>query len=263
MESFLTGRVAKLGLDEEAFVPYLASLASDSESEESLRERLQTALENIGAENFSSFLDEFVAFCEGLSEHEKHRQEQQEIEARSQAEKALLATKVLRGNVETPAVAANKDETPEERKKRLVCSFFLFFPFFLVLSFGHFCNSKELLARYDVPDEIVMDASGKVLVRDVSEKTQINVDGNDNQERVRQAELEQVWFFCGVAWSSHLVFCSELDKRLKVKNKRSFPKPVHLTGRRRRLRLKKRDVKKLLKWKEKEEEEINKIKREL
>jgi hypothetical protein len=40
-----------------------------------------------------------------------------------------------------------------------------------------------------VPDEIVMDASGKVVVRDVSEKT-VNVDGNDNAERVRMAGVE-------------------------------------------------------------------------
>jgi hypothetical protein len=190
MEAFLAGRVSKLGLDEEAFVPYLASLASDRESDEPLRDRLQTALENIGAENFDAFLNELVTFCESLTISEQHSREQQEAEARVQAEKALLATKVLRGGA--AATVPDNNETPEERKKRQVFGFCFCFFFF----FFFFCSSsspfQELLARYDVPDEIVMDASGKVLLRDVSEKTQMNVDGNDNAERVRQAELEQV-----------------------------------------------------------------------
>lgn len=187
MEAFLTGRVGKLGVDEEAFVPYIASLASDPDSDEPLRERLKTALENIGAENYDAFLDEVIGFCEGLNLKETNDRAAQEAAAREQAEKALLATKVLRGQADASKItAANSDETPEDRKKRLVTKRTR------NVALLAFTCLQELLARYDVPDEIVMDASGQVRVRDVVEKTSISVDGNDNAERVRQAELEQV-----------------------------------------------------------------------
>jgi hypothetical protein len=121
MEGFLTGRVAKIGLDEEAFVPYLSSLACDSDADEPLRDRLNTALENIGAENFGVFVDELVAFFEDLKQQEKNDEECKEKQARFNAEQSLQSTKVLRGNaVSDSASAQHKDETAEERKRRLV-----------------------------------------------------------------------------------------------------------------------------------------------
>ncbi len=110
MEAFLTGRVSKLGLDEEAFVPYLASLASDRESaDEPLRDRLQTALENIGAENFDAFLNELVTFCESLTISEQHSREQQEAEARVQAE----TERILQTSRHTHAYPKSCDVWPE------------------------------------------------------------------------------------------------------------------------------------------------------
>ncbi len=173
MEAFLAGRVAAIGLDEEAFVPYIAGLLEEEDGGgEDVRELLTTALENAGAENFGSFVEEALQWREAKGSEAQQEEERRKREAIQAAEKALQASKVLRGDRKAAADVSGQEETMLERKKRL-----------------------ELLARYDVPDEIVMDDTGKVIVRDTSEKGGggggVGVDGNDNAERVKQGEAEK------------------------------------------------------------------------
>jgi len=167
MESFLLGRVAAVGLDEDVFVPYLATLLDEDDGAGDVRERLVAALENAGAENFASFVEETLQWRRERAEGQAAEEERKKKAALEAAEKALQASKVLRGDRGNGA--GDREETNEERKKRL-----------------------ELLARYDVPDEVVMGENGSVIFRDTGEKEKTGGgSGNDNAERVRLAELEK------------------------------------------------------------------------
>ncbi len=170
MDAFLVGRVARVGLDEEAFVPYLVGLLEEDDEAGDVRQRLTAALENAGAENFGSFVEETLQWRQARAEGLRAEEERRKREALEAAEKALLASKVLRGDRTNGAGAGQAEETSEERKRRL-----------------------ELLARYDVPDEVVMGENGQVIFRDTSEKAAAGPggDANDNAERVRLAELEK------------------------------------------------------------------------
>jgi hypothetical protein len=119
------------------------------------------------AENFLPFVEEALQWRRAQAEGQAAEEERKKKEALEAAEKALLASKVLRGDRSNSG--EHESETTEERKRRL-----------------------ELLARYDVPDEVVMGENGQVVFRDPGqEKTGGGKEGNDNAERVRLAELEK------------------------------------------------------------------------
>ena len=121
MEAFLTSRVAAVGLDEEAFVPYIAGLCAehDEERDGPLVERIRAALEAAGAEECQALAEAVAAFRAGEGARAAGEEERKMAEAREAAARALEASRVLRGAKEGAGDAREVGEGQGEGEEKM------------------------------------------------------------------------------------------------------------------------------------------------
>ena len=170
MEGFIKEKLVSLGVDEEVFGPYIVALLEEEDvSDDDLKDRLSMTLEGAGAEQFEAFVDDCIAKKKQRIIEQKEMEELKKKKILEESEKKIQDSKKLRGEE-----SSNVNEVEEDLEERL--------------------RRLELIKRYEEPDEMEMDETGRVYIRADAKNDAgiaiglIGVEGNDNAERVKREE---------------------------------------------------------------------------